>query len=302
MKDGGRPGAAPALAVGRASTHLRDLAALTKPRLNVLVVATSGAGYYLGAPDRVEWLPMAGAIAGTALVAGGAAVLNQVYECRTDALMRRTRFRPLPDGRVAPAEATLFGVILSGVGLGLLVARANPLTALLAAATLGIYLIAYTPMKRHSRWATLVGAVCGALPPLIGWTASHGSVSPGGGALFAIVFLWQIPHFMAIAWMCRDDYRTAGFPMLPAIEPDGRRTGRLAVGYTLALLPVSLAPSLVGVSGSVYAAVALVLGCALLWLAVRFAVARDDASARRLFFASLIYLPSIWTAMIVNRL
>jgi protoheme IX farnesyltransferase len=246
--------------------------------------------------------PMAQAVAGTALVAGGAAVLNQVYERDTDALMRRTRARPLPDGRVPPADARVFGLALALGGLLLLAARASILAALLAAATLIIYLVVYTPMKRRSSLSTLVGAVPGALPPLIGWTASHGSLSLGGAALFAIVFLWQIPHFMAIAWMYRADYAKAGFPMLPVIEPEGRRAGRQAVLYAAALLPVSLVPTAIGLSGTPYLAIAAGLGIALLWLAVRFARARSDEAARRLFLASIAYLPLIWIAMIWNKL
>ena len=218
-----------ASAIGRTSARLADYVALTKPRLNLLVVATSAAGYYLGATRALDLWPMAQAVAGTALVAGGAAVLNQVYERDTDALMRRTRTRPLPDGRVPPTDAGIFGLALALGGLLLLAARAGMLAALLALATLIVYLVVYTPMKRRSSLSTLVGAVPGALPPLIGWTASHGSLSLGGAALFAIVFLWQIPHFMAIAWMYRDDYAKAGFPMLPVIEPEGRRAGRQAV-------------------------------------------------------------------------
>jgi heme o synthase len=293
------------LAVERSSTRAADYLALTKPRLNFLVVATSAAGYYLGAPGgagAMDLLAMASAVAGTALVAGGAAVLNQVYERDTDALMRRTRTRPLPDGRVAFAEATLFGLALSAAGLALLATRANLTAALLALATLVVYLIVYTPMKRWSPLATLVGAVPGALPPLIGWTASHGGISLGGASLFAIVFLWQIPHFMAIAWLYRDDYSKAGFPMLPVVEPDGRRTGRQAVLYSLALVPVSLVPALVGVSALAYCAIAFVLGIAMLWLAIQFATTRDDQSARRLFFGSITYLPLLWMAMILTKL
>ena len=290
------------LQVGRTSARLADYLALTKPRLNVLVVATSAAGYYLGATRVLDVWPMAQAVAGTALVAGGAAVLNQVYERDTDALMRRTRARPLPDGRVLPADARIFGLALALCGLALLAARASSLAALLAAATLIIYLVVYTPMKRRSPFSTLVGAVPGALPPLIGWTASHGSLSPGGAALFAIVFLWQIPHFMAIAWMYRDDYATAGFPMLPVIEPEGRRAGRQAVLYSAALLPASLVPTAIGLSGTPYLAIALGLGIALLWLAVRFARSRSDDSARTLFLASIAYLPLLWIAMIWNKL
>jgi protoheme IX farnesyltransferase len=280
---------------------LADYVALTKPRLNLLVVATSAAGYYLGAPSGPAAIPMTVAVLGTALVAGGAAVLNQLYERDTDAMMRRTRLRPLPDGRVAPADARAFGFALSAIGLILLAARANLLAAALALATLAIYLVVYTPMKRRTPVATLVGAVPGALPPLIGWTASHGSVSAGGAALFAIVFLWQIPHFMAIAWLYRDDYGNAGFPMLPVIEPEGRRAGRQAVIYAAALVPVTLVPAIVGVSGLIYAAVALVMGIALLWLAIRFATTRSDRSARALFFGSIVYLPLLWIAMILNR-
>src|SRR5438874_331106 len=224
----------------RASSIVGDYVALTKPRLNFLVVATSAAGYYLGAARTIDAAAMAQAVAGTALVAGGAAVLNQLYERDTDALMRRTRQRPLPDGRVSPGDARFFGFALSTAGLALLATRANWLAATLALATLVVYLLIYTPLKRRTPLSTLVGAVPGALPALIGWTASHGTITAGGAALFAIVFLWQIPHFMAIAWLYRDDYSKAGFPMLPVIEPEGRRAGRQAVLYALALVPVSL--------------------------------------------------------------
>jgi protoheme IX farnesyltransferase len=290
------------MAAERRSTAFGDYLALTKPRLNLLVVATSAAGYYLGGPGRPDLTPMTLAVAGTALVAGGAAVLNQLYERDTDALMRRTRLRPLPDGRVAPAEARLFGLALSLAGLVVLAARANWLSAGLALATLVVYLVVYTPMKRRTPLSTLVGAIPGALPALIGWTASHGSVALGGATLFAIVFLWQIPHFMAIAWMYRDDYGKAGFPMLPVIDPEGRRAGKQAVLYAAALVPVSLLPTLAGISGVVYFASALVLSLAMLALAMRFAATRSDTSARALFFGSITYLPLIWIVMIANRL
>jgi protoheme IX farnesyltransferase len=284
------------------STTAADYLALTKPRLNFLVVASSAAGYYMGAPAAPDVSAMAVAVVGTALVAGGAAALNQVYERDTDALMRRTRKRPLPDGRVGAADARVFGVALSTIGLLLLALRANWLAAALALATLVIYLVVYTPMKRRTPAATLVGAIPGALPPLIGWAASHESVSLGGAALFAIVFLWQIPHFMAIAWLYRDDYGKAGFPMLAVIDPAGARAGRQALAYAAALLPISLLPTFVGVTGAAYAIVAAALGVALLVLAARFASTRSDASARWLFFASIIYLPLVWVAMIVDKL
>ncbi len=294
---GARAAVAPGLT--RGSSRLVDYVALTKPRLNFLVVVTSAAGAYLAAPDA-PLARMAPAVVGTTLVAAGAAALNQLYERRTDALMRRTRGRPLPDGRVSPKEALFYGLTLSVAGLATLAAGTNLLATSLALATLVIYLLIYTPMKRRSEAATLVGAVPGALPPLIGWAASSGHLSIGGLSLFAIVFLWQIPHFMAIAWLYRDDYANAGFPMLPVVDRDGRRTGREAVRYTIALLPVSLVPGLVGVSGPPYLAVAFVLGVALLVLAWRFADARDEPAARRLFFGSIIYLPVLWIAMILS--
>jgi heme o synthase len=279
-----------------------DYLALTKPRLNFLVVASSAAGYYLGGPVSPDLASMSQAVIGTALVAGGAAALNQLAERKTDALMRRTRTRPLPDGRIAPADARLFGMALSAAGLVLLATRANGLAAALALATLVIYLAVYTPMKRRSPMATLLGAIPGALPPVIGWTGSHGSIGAGGAALFAIVFLWQIPHFMAIAWLYRDDYALAGFPMLPVIDPRGRRAARQAVFYAAMLVPISVLPSMVGIAGTAYLWTAIVLGVALVWLAGRFLLLRSDASARALFFGSITYLPLLWIAMIANRL
>jgi len=191
---------------------------------------------------------------------------------------------------------------LSAAGLALLALRSGWLSALIALATVFIYIFVYTPMKRRTPLATLIGAVPGALPPVIGWTASHGAVAPGGAALFAIVFLWQVPHFMAIAWLYRDDYGKAGFPMLAVIDPAGRRASREALFYAAVLLPVSLLPTMVRVTGTAYFAVAVVLGFALLWLALRFAVTRSDGSARALFFGSITYLPLLWIAMIVDKL
>ena len=302
MKDAPAAAASiPLPAARRSPGLLADYVALTKPRLNCLVVATSAAGYYLGGRGSTDVMAMTQAVAGTALAAGGAAVLNQLYERETDALMRRTRLRPLPDGRVAPADARIFGIALSLAGLLLLAARANWLAAGLALATILVYLIVYTPMKRRTPLSTLVGAVPGALPVLIGWTASHGSVALGGATLFTIVFLWQIPHFMAIAWLYRDDYGKAGFPMLSVIDPQGRRAGRQAVRYAAALVPVSLAPTFAGISGTVYFVSALALGLALLVLAVRFAATRNDRAARALFLGSITYLPLLWIVMIAGR-
>ena len=290
-----------ALPETRRSSTVADYISLTKPRLNLLVVLTSAAGYYLGSIAAPNLANMAQAVAGTALVAGGSAVLNQVYERDTDARMRRTRMRPLPDQRVAVPEATIYGLVLAAAGLALLALSSNWVAPSLAFATLVTYLLIYTPMKRTSTLSTLVGAVPGALPAVIGWSAARGDIAIGGWTLFAIVFLWQIPHFMAIAWMYRDDYRNAGFLMLPVVEPDGLRTGQQALLYSAALLPTSLGPSFVGLAGWVYFWSALVLGAALFVLSVRFARSRTDASARTLFLASIIYLPLIWTVMVLDH-
>jgi protoheme IX farnesyltransferase len=274
---------------------------LTKPRLNFLVVATSAAGYYLGSTGAIDIVSMAEAVAGTALVAGGAAALNQLYERDTDALMRRTRTRPLPAGRVTPQDARVFGLALSAAGLVLLATRANWLSAGLALATLLTYLVIYTPMKRRTPLSTIVGAVPGALPALIGWTASRGAIDRSGAALFAIVFCWQLPHFMAIAWLYREDYAKAGFPMLPVIDPDGKRAGKQAVYWALLMVLASLEPNFSGLAGNAYLAVALVFGVGLFWLAVRFASARNEATARALFYGSITYLPLLWIAMVINK-
>ena len=285
----------------RVTAMMADYVALTKPRLNVLVVATSAAGYYLGSATPPAPWSMAEAVCGTTLVAAGSAVLNQVYERDTDALMRRTRLRPLPDGRVTADEAAIFGVSLAALGILLLVLKTNGLAALLALTTLVLYVVIYTPLKRRSEIATLVGAIPGALPPLIGWAAGHGSLSVGGWVLFAMVFLWQIPHFMAISWIYREDYGKGGFPMLSVIDPEGHSAGRQALIYAWALLPVSLLPTGVGLSGRIYFWIALMLGAALVWLAWRFARTRSEPIARALFIGSIVYLPLIWVAMILNH-
>lgn len=301
MKHAPANAANPSLGTARRLTAFGDYLALTKPRLNFLVVLTSAAGYYLGVSGALNLVQMMQAVVGTALVAGGSAVINQVYERDTDARMRRTRLRPLPDQRVAPLDAALFGSALALGGLAVLALSTNWVAALLALATLVIYIAIYTPMKRTSQLSTLVGAVPGALPAVIGWAAARGDIAIGGWTLFAIVFLWQIPHFMAIAWMYRDDYGAAGFPMLPVLEPDGLRTGHQALSYSLALLPVSIGPSVVGMAGWIYFWVALALGTVLLVLAARFARSRTDAAARALFFGSIIYLPLIWAVLVLDH-
>lgn len=288
----------------RLASQAGDFVALTKPRLNGLVVATCAAGYYLGSPEAPSsgamW-PMVQTVIGTTLVAAGSAALNQVLERDTDALMNRTRTRPLPDRRVGPVDAAIFGLVLSTLGIGMLAFAANVLAAMLALITLIVYVVIYTPMKRRSDLSTIVGAIPGALPPLIGWAAGAGELSAGGWALFAIVFLWQIPHFMAIAWLYRDDYGRAGFPMLPVIDPAGKLAGRQALLYAAALLPVSLIPAVIGVTTPTYFWLALVLGAALIGLSWRFAAKPTEPTARALFFGSIIYLPLVWAAMIVTH-
>ena len=285
-----------------ARTRGSDFVALAKPRLNLLVLMSAVAGYVMaggGASDPVLLVSM---LVGTALVAGGASAYNQVFERDTDLLMRRTRTRPVPDGRLQAREALVFATILSLAGLLILEAGANLLSAGVALATLLSYAAVYTPLKRRSSFATVIGAIPGALPPVIGWAAATGTLSRGGWVLFGILFLWQLPHFLAIAWIYREDYSRAGLQMLPVIEPDGRSTGRQAVAYASALLPLSLAPTLVGMAGATYFAGALVLSLIFLWQSITFARTRAIPDARRLFFGSIIYLPLIWILMIADRL
>lgn len=290
-------------AVALTGTRARalDFVALGKPRLNFLVVVSALAGYVMGGSEGLGMLRLAGVLVGTGLVAGGASTFNQVYERDVDALMRRTRLRPLPDGRVQPSEAIAFAAAVSLTGLVILIATTNLLAAAVALATLLTYVVVYTPLKRRTSLATVIGAIPGALPPVIGWTAARGSLSREAWMLFGIVFLWQLPHFLSIAWMFRDDYARAGFPMLPVVEPDGRSTGRQAVLYGAALIPLSLAPTLMRLTGEVYFAGALILGLAFLALTIRFARSRSVRDARSLFFSSIIYLPLIWILMIADR-
>lgn len=286
----------------RAHSRGADFLALTKPRLNFLVVVTTLAAYYLGVDDEAPLSTMVHTVVGTALVAGGASALNQLWERRTDALMRRTRTRPLPDLRMVPREALWFGVTLSVAGLVQLWFGANPQAAWVALLTLTSYVFFYTPLKTRTSLSTIVGAVPGALPPVIGWVAATGIWSIEAWVLFGIVFTWQMPHFLAIAWMYRDDYERAGMPLLPVLEPDGRSTGRQAVIYTAALLPISLLPTLVGLSGPRFLTGALVLGLVLLWLAVEFAATRTMPAARRLFAGTILYLPLLWIVLLADHM
>jgi protoheme IX farnesyltransferase len=284
-----------------AGIRVADYAALAKPRLNLLVVASALAGYVMGGGNRQHAAAIVWTVIGTGLVAGGASAFNQILERDTDGLMRRTRLRPLPDGRVAAGEAAMFASLLSAAGLLVLAAGVNLLSAAVALATLASYAVVYTPLKRRTSFSTVIGAIPGALPPVIGWTAATGQLSQGAWVLFAIVFLWQLPHFLAIAWMYREDYARAGIPMLPVIEPDGRSTATQSVIYTAALLPIALAPTLAGLAGTIYFGGALALTLAFLVMSIQFARTRATSDARRLFFASIAYLPILWILMIADR-
>ena len=253
-----------------------DYLALAKPRLNLLVVMTT-------------------------LVAGGASALNQLWEKDTDKLMQRTRRRPLPDGRMTPALALWFGVALCVVGFADLWVFTNPRAATVALATMLSYLVWYTPLKLRSSLSTIVGAIPGALPALMGWTAATDTLSIPGWVLCGIVFMWQMPHFLAIAWMYRDDYARAGIPLLPVIEPDGRSTGRQAVLYAAVLIPVSFLPTAVGLATVWYLAGAIVLGAILLVLSLEFSATRGMFAAKRLFYATILYLPLLWIALLADH-
>jgi protoheme IX farnesyltransferase len=279
-----------------------DFLTLTKPRLNLLVLITTLGGLYLASPGGVPLPLLLHTLVGTALVAGGAAALNQVWERETDRLMRRTRRRPLPEGRLRIREGVWFGSAMAATGLAELALAVNAGAAWVAAITLVSYVLLYTPLKTRTSLATLIGAIPGALPPVIGWTAATGAIELPALVLFGIVFFWQMPHFLAIAWLYKDDYARAGIPLLPVLEPDGLRTGRQTVLYAAALWPVSLLPVLVGLAGAPYVVVATGLGVVFIWLSVRFARERSTPTARRLFLFSLLYLAVLWFALVLDRI
>ena len=279
-----------------------DYVALTKPRVNLLVLVTTTIGFHLGNVGRTDLALLFHTVVGTFLVAGGAAAFNQVLERDVDALMRRTMTRPLPGGRVGPKDATLFAAALSAAGILELGLGANWLAAAVAMVTLASYALVYTPLKRVTSLATVVGAVPGALPPVIGWAAARGSLGLEAWVLFAIVFVWQMPHVLAVSWLYREDYARGGIRVLPVEDPDGRSTAFQMVNYAAALVPISLMPTAVGIAGRLYLAGAIVLGVGLLALTVRFARNRTPERARRLFAASLVYLPLLWLLMLGDRL
>jgi protoheme IX farnesyltransferase len=288
----------------RASLSLRDRAAafveLTKPRITFLIVLTSAAGFAL-ASTKINYIAMLSAMLGIGLLSSGIATLNQYMERDLDGLMRRTADRPLPTGKLYPWEALVFGIGLTVAAEIYLAVLVNPLSALLGLTVIAGYLFAYTPLKTRTSLSTLVGAFPGAVPPLVGWTAARGEMGLEAWILFAILFLWQFPHFLAIAWMYREDYARAGILMLPVVEPDGRVTGQQIVIYTLMLLPVSLLPTVLGLSGKVYLVGAIILGGLFLHSALKAAFSQSRQQARRLLLASVLYLPLLFILMVVDR-
>lgn len=279
-----------------------DFFELTKPRMNFLVVITTAVGFFMAVRFSFEWVLLLHTLLGTALTAAGASVLNQHAEREHDGRMQRTADRPLPGRRVAPLEALVFGMVLAVVGVIYLAATVNVLTAGLGLFTLLSYLFVYTPLKRRTTLCTIVGAVPGAIPPVMGWTAVQNELSPGALALFGILFLWQMPHFLAIGIMYRDDYARGGFKMLPVVDRELRVTGRQMVLYALTLIPMSLTPIGMQMSGPIYLVLALTLGLAFLFFACSAASEPTRPAARRLFIASILYLPLLMGGMMIDKL
>lgn len=279
-----------------------DLLELTKPRICVLALAMTALGYFVGLRGPLSWSHFLITLAGTGLVGAGCGAINQWMERDIDALMHRTRERPLPTGRLSGRTALLMGFSTLVAGFALLLFCINAITAYLGLATFLTYLVAYTPLKRTSSVSTLVGAIPGAMPPLMGWTASFGSLAPEGWVLFAILFLWQVPHFLAIAWIYREDYARAGLPILSVIDERGGATSKQVLLYSSVLLPLSLLPTLMGVTGQIYFFGALVLGIWFFVVSVYLAIFRTKVYARKLFFVSIIYLPLLGILMVVDLL
>ncbi len=279
---------------------MNDYLALTKPRITWLILMSTGIGYFFGQTGELDLSLLLHTLIGTALLASGTATLNQWYERDADSQMNRTRNRPIPGGRVSARSALVFGMLLIAAGeiqLGLAV---NPLTAWIGFATVASYLLLYTPLKQRSWWSTTVGAFPGAMPPLIGFAAAGGKLTVDAWILFAIIFLWQFPHFYAIAWMYRDDYARAGIRMLPVVEPDGVSTSRQIFAFALLLIPCSLLPSFLSMTGPWYLGAALLLGALFLRSATRLSRDRSAANARGVLKASVMYLPLLYAALILD--
>jgi heme o synthase len=291
-----------------AQPEMKDYIALTKPRITWLILMSTGIGYFFGLPAGAfrwmggpSWLLLLTTLVGTALIASGSAALNQWYERESDFKMRRTKTRPIPGGRMVANRALIFGWVLAIAGFLILWLGVNLLSGALGLITLICYLFVYTPMKQRSSLSTVVGALPGAMPPMIGYAAASGELTSQAWALFAILFVWQFPHFLAIAWMYKDDYSRAGIRMLPVVEPDGKSTSRQIVGYASTLIPVSLFPTLLGMTGKIYVVGALLLGGWFLYVGVRVAFDRTALRARQVLLASVIYLPLIYGLMVLDR-
>ena len=291
-----------------AHPEMKDYIELTKPRITWLILMSTGIGYFFGLPSGAfrwmgwpSWLSLITTLVGTGLIASGSAALNQWYERDSDLMMRRTKTRPIPGGRMLAKRALFFGWSIALAGFLILSFGVNYLSGLLWLVTLICYLFVYTPMKQRSSLSTVVGALPGAMPPMIGYAAASGTLDSHAWALFAILFVWQFPHFLAIAWMYRDDYSRAGIRMLPVVEPDGKSTSRQIVGYASTLIPVSLFPTLLGMTGKIYVVGALILGGWFLYVGVRVAFDRTVRRARQVLLASVIYLPLIYGLMVLDR-
>ena len=280
---------------------LADLAELVKARLTLLVLVTTAVGFYVGSESPINYLALFHVVFGTAAAAAGAAALNQWWERSADALMRRTKTRPIPAGRMPPLQALVLGVVLSIFGVGYLAVVCNLLSAALTAITIAIYIFAYTPLKRTSTANTAVGAIPGAIPPMIGWAAARGTIGAGAWSLFAIVFLWQLPHFFAIAWMCREDYSRAGFRMIASDDRSGERSASQSVFFCILLLVIAGLPAFLGMATSVYLVIELLLGGLFTAVAMRFLTMRTPSAARSLFIASIVYLPLLLGALVVTK-
>ena len=280
---------------------MKDFIALTKPGLVIMLVLTTCVGFYLGSDGPVDWLRLLHTLAGTALAAGGTLALNQFMERDRDAMMRRTRKRPLPAGKLRPAQALGFGVSITVAGLLYLALVVNVLSCAVTALITATYLFLYTPLKHRTTLSTVFGAVPGALPPVTGWAAARNELGLEAGVLFAILFLWQMPHALALAWLFREDYARAGFQLLPAVDPDGRFTSVQILINCLALTAFSLVPTILGISGVVYFYVAFSAGLGLLAFAIHLTMTRTQASARNLFFASLVFLLVQFSVMAYDK-
>ncbi|MBL8177506.1 MAG: protoheme IX farnesyltransferase [Bryobacterales bacterium] len=280
---------------------MKDYIALTKPRVTWLILMSTAIGYWFGTTSGIEWLVLLHAIIGTGLLASGTFTLNQWYEREADSRMHRTKQRPLPTGRITPRAAIVFGLILSVVGFVELYFGANPLTAWLGLFTEASYLLLYTPLKQRSWHSTTVGAIPGAMPPLIGFAAAANALTWEAWALYAILFLWQFPHFYAIAWMYREDYQRAGIRMLPVVEPDGASTARQILIASVVLIPVSLLPAYLSMAGLWYCIGAVAMGLFFLHAGFRVARERTILRARGVLLASVVYLPVLYGLMLIDR-